>query len=116
MTWTFTVQAPIMGAVRTTGRQKFVDPRYKKYHEYKQRVRLLANVAGVPGEIGPEQCVKVMIIVYWKKKARSDLDNVFKSVADALWKQDRRVNSIEAHSVEDEGVEQARVYVEVVGP
>jgi len=83
--FTFSVDDP-MGAVRMTQRSKWVDPRAKLYAAYKRRVRLIANVAGVPDEIGKDERVKLVLDVCWRKKARADLDNVVKGIMDALWR------------------------------
>lgn len=85
-----------MGAVRMTQRSKWVDPRAKRYEAYKRRVRLVANVNGVPSEIAKDERIKLEVDVCWRKLARADLDNVVKGLLDALFGQDRRVNSIRA--------------------
>ena len=96
-----------------TQRSKWVDPRAKLYAAYKRRVRLIANVAGVPDEIGKDERVKLVLDVCWRKKARADLDNVVKGIMDALWPQDRRVWCIVAAHLENCEVDMADVTVEV---
>jgi Holliday junction resolvase RusA-like endonuclease len=109
--WTFTVPGPIMGAVRTTRRQMWVDPRYKAYEQYKAKVRMLANCAGVPDCLGPRGSYSLKLEAHWERLARVDLDNVCKGALDALWKQDRRVIHIWAHSFERQSEEKAIVTV-----
>lgn len=85
-----------MGAVRSTQRSKWVDPAAKRYSQYKGTVRLLANVAGVPGEIPRGFTAKVALRILWNRRAKADLDNVVKGILDALWRQDRAVAEIDA--------------------
>lgn len=108
----FTIPGPLVGAVRTTQRQKFVDPRYHKYARFKTLVRLLANQHDIPHSIRPTESFAVGIWVSWVKRQRVDLDNVVKSVLDALWANDRRVLCIQAESSEQTGQESAIIQVE----
>ena len=110
MKWTFTIPE-LMGAVRTTHRAKFCDPRYKRYAQYKTLVRAIANQAGVPDDLDPKKRYSLALFVYWKKKARADLDNVLKAVLDGLFKQDRRVLSYSCHATENAGLDEAQVTV-----
>ena len=114
MTRSFTIDGPLVGAVRTTQRQKWVDPRYKKYQAFKERVRLIANAAGVPDEIPKDGSASVFIRIHWEKRARADCDNVGKSFLDALWKNDRRVLKLTIEAIEHEGREEATVVVGLV--
>lgn len=97
--WTFTLDS-IVPYVRTTQRQKHVDPRYGRYRRWKEYVRTVANTASVPAELNRDSAYGVEITVQWSGKARADLDNVVKGVIDALWKQDRQVKQIMAYSLE----------------
>ena len=108
-TYSFYVKGPLVGAVRTTRRQMWVDPRYKRYEAFKREIRLLANTVGVPDEL--TGYASVNIFVEWKRKARVDLDNLAKSALDALWTQDRKVNKLYCDAFENTGVEQMRVCV-----
>lgn len=110
MKWTFTLPE-LMGAVRTTQRAKFCDPRYKRYAQYKTLIRAIANQAGVPDDLDPKKRYSLTIIAYWTKKARCDLDNVLKAVLDGLFKQDRRVLSYSCHAIENAGLDEAQVEV-----
>lgn len=112
MTYNFRIPGPLVGAVRTTQRQKFVDPRYAKYNAFKRTVRLLANRAGVPHELNGKSAT-VRITAFWRKRQRVDGDNAIKSVLDSLWKQDRRVLILAYRGVEFAGDECASVEVEV---
>jgi len=114
MEYVFSVENP-MGAVRTTQRQKLVDPRAKRYEAYKRRVRLVANLAGVPDEIGKDERAVVEIEVCWEKLPKCDLDNAVKGLLDALWKQDRRVKEIHAIALEDCETDIADVTVTING-
>tara|TARA_A100001037_G_C14808423_1_gene482118 strand:+ start:335 stop:619 length:285 start_codon:yes stop_codon:yes gene_type:complete len=76
-------------------------------------VRLIANQHDVPHAISPKQSVTVGIWVSWVKRQRVDLDNIVKSVLDALWTNDRRVLCIQAQSTEQTGEESAIIHVEI---
>lgn len=110
MKWTFTLPE-LMGAVRTTQRAKFCDPRYKRYAQYKTLVRAIANQAGVPDDLDPKKRYTLWLTAYWQKKATADLDNVLKAVLDGLFKQDRRVLTYVCHSIENFGYDEAQVTV-----
>lgn len=60
----------------------------------------------------PTESVSVGVSVSWKKKQRSDLDNVVKGILDALWKNDRRVLFLHAEAQEHTGEESAIITVE----
>lgn len=109
----FTIDAPLMGAVRTTQKQKFIDPRYAKYSQYKNRVRFLGNAAGIPPEIHSDQSIGIFILATWKNAQRIDADNVIKGILDALWSNDRRVVNITYRGEEFGLIEAAFVTVEV---
>lgn len=90
------MKATIQPYVRTTQRQKFVDPRYHKYAAWKRTLRIEANVAGFPRELKSDRRYRLSLDVYWRGKARADLDNLVKAVLDGLFDQDRRVLVIDA--------------------
>jgi Holliday junction resolvase RusA-like endonuclease len=100
-TWKPLVIPSIQPYVRTTQRQKFCDPRYKKYAAWKSMVRVLANVAGWPQDLERDGRYKLSIRASWKGRARCDLSNIIKAVEDACFKQDRRVLWIVAYAEED---------------
>ena len=92
--WEFRVPGPIQGYVRTTQRQKWVDPRYKRYQSWKQTIRSIANVACVP-EILCRSCrYQISVMVSWRGRPRCDADNVLKGLLDALWRQDRQIHNV----------------------
>jgi Holliday junction resolvase RusA-like endonuclease len=112
--WNFRIDGPLMGAVRMTRRGKFRDPRAGRYAGYKRRVRLEANSAGVPDDLPPGCRAAVSVFVTWRKKARADLDNVWKAIVDALWERDRGVNEMYAVASEETGGEEhAAVIVKI---
>jgi len=110
-TYTFQVDGPLQGYVRTTQRQKWVDPRYKRYVDWKRAVRLFANLAGIPESLPADSRAVLSIAVTWKRKARLDGDNFLKGILDSLWSQDRRV--MELHYMSFEGAEAERASVSV---
>lgn len=65
--------------------------RYRRYDEWRDKVRLLANCAGIPDEIGGDDVWSVSLGIYWERRARIDGDGILKGVLDALWTRDRRV-------------------------
>jgi hypothetical protein len=111
MKWQFTFP-DIVPYVRTTQRQKFVDPRYQRYAEWKKSIRLVANTAGVPAELDKENIYGVQVIVKWKNKARADLDNAgIKNVLDALWPQDRSIVAIVATTKLEHGSDELDISI-----
>ena len=110
--WTFRIEdQPLQAYVRTTQRQKWVDPRYKRYLGWKGFVRLLATVAGVPDTL-PQECRAVVSVgVAWKNRQRLDGDNFCKGILDSLWAQDRRVTALYYTAFENTGIEKASVTV-----
>lgn len=111
-TWTFNVDEPLVGF--TVHKAPWTD-RAKRYVAYKTRVRLLANVAGVPGEIPENHRATVSVAVAWKKKARIDLSNILKAVEDGLWVRDRGIGEIHGVKFEQTGLERVSVTVTVEG-
>lgn len=83
----------------------------KRYVAFKARVRLLANVAGVPSEIPPEKAVVLCIAVSWKMRARIDGSNLIKAIEDGLFKKDRGVEKVVIDRFEHQGAEEASVIV-----
>ena len=92
----------IVPYVRTTQRQKWVDPRYKRYAAWKKAFRLAANVEQFPDELDRDGKYAVTLVLSWTKRARCDLDNAVKGALDALFAQDRRVVSIIANAIENQ--------------
>ncbi|MCM3141695.1 RusA family crossover junction endodeoxyribonuclease [Brevibacillus sp. MER 51] len=108
-----------MGAVRTTQRQKWVDPRAKKYYAYKQEIAGSAASQSTVGQPTPSPLALKMVFVMpipesWSKKKRwdalnkahmtkPDLDNLIKGCTDALngvvWQDDKQIIAVEATKV-----------------
>lgn len=113
--WSFDVQGPLVSAVRTTQRGKFCSPAYKRYASFKQVVRAIADIAGVPQDLDPDGIYSVTVEVWWKKRQRQDCDNLIKSFLDSLWRQDRRVLETHYQAHESAGREWALVKIEKRG-
>lgn len=108
-----------MGAVRTTQRQKWVDPSAKRYNAYKQAIAGSAASQSIVGQPTPAPLALKMVFVMpipesWSKKKRwdalnkahmtkPDLDNLIKGCTDALngvvWQDDKQIVSVEATKV-----------------
>ena len=89
--------------VRTTQRQKFVDPRYKKYSNFKRSFRLWANTQGFPEDLDPEKTYSLVVNIHLKGKATCDLDNQAKSIMDSAFPQDRRILNLTISAWEHSG-------------
>lgn len=100
--------------VRTTQKQKFVDPRYQKYHQWKRSFRLWANTQGFPEDLDLAKSYHIDITIRLKGRTRYDLDNAIKGVLDSLFKQDRRIIQIEARILERDSVESVEVLLREV--
>lgn len=106
--WTFVVDEPLKGFLVNAR------PWSKKAREYvafKGKVRLFADVAGVPEEIPENHRATISIAVAWKKKARIDLSNILKAVEDGLFVRDRGIGEIHATKLQHTGVERVSVTV-----
>lgn len=110
-TFTFAVDEPLVGF--TVHAQPWTE-RAKRYCGFKGKVRLLADVAGVPEEIPKNHRAIVGIAVAWKKKARIDLSNILKAVEDGLWRRDRAIYEVYAVKFEHTAQERASVTVKIV--
>lgn len=108
MVYTFTVDEPLMGFIAHA--QPWSE-KAKRYVAYKAKVRLFANVAGVPEEIPEDHRAIVSIAVAWKKRARIDLSNILKAVEDGLFVRDRGVGEIHATKLQHTGMERVSVTV-----
>lgn len=83
----------------------------KRYVKFKQRVRLTANLAGVPDEIPDGMEASIYITVFWEKAAHCDLDNLIKALTDSCFKRDRMVAQVSARRALNQEREAAIVYV-----
>lgn len=86
----------------------------KRYVAFKEKVRLLANCAGVPDELTPNQRAEIIVSIHWKKRARCDSPNLYKSVEDSIFKKDRRVLMGSFMALENTGEEKCFVKVFVL--
>lgn len=95
--------------VRTTQKQKWVDPRYKRYQAWKDVFRLSANTQGFPSELDPltDYCVSIKIKLAGARRA--DVDNFCKGSLDALFTQDTRVAVINVEAEEYAGEDRVEV-------
>lgn len=107
-TYTFTIDEPLVGFVVHAA--PWTD-KAKRYTAFKKRVRLFANVAGVPEEIPENHRAVVSIAVAWKRKARIDLSNILKAVEDGLFVRDRGIGEIHATKLQHTGMERVSVTV-----
>jgi hypothetical protein len=106
--WTFHVEDPLVGFVVHAAPWTV---RAKKYTAFKKRVRLLANLAGIPEEIPAGYRAIISLSVAWKMKPRIDLSNIQKSIEDGLFVRDRGIGEFHAVSVPHFGMERAVVNV-----
>ena len=78
---------------------------------FKELVRNLANLEGIPQEVTEEMDLKIYVVVLWKKTARIDGKNVYALIEDALWTKDRGVAAGEWRRSIHQGEEKAIVTV-----
>ena len=93
----------ITGAVRVTQRSKWTSAPWKRYQDFKNRIRQLADLKLIPRDLQPDDDVAIEVMCYWKKRARVDADNVLNGVVDSLFRRDRRVLSLHVYSIENTG-------------
>jgi len=84
--WNFTIPGKLWG-YKQGRREAFRSERV----EFKDKVRLLANVAGVPEVAMEGDELFLEVYIRWRLKARIDGVNVYKLIEDSLWRQDRGV-------------------------
>ena len=84
--WHFTIPGKLWGYKQ--GRREAHRP---ERVAFKETVRLLANVAGVPDVTKAEDEIFLEVYIRWRLKARIDGVNIYKLVEDSLWKKDRGV-------------------------
>ena len=110
MKWSFFVDEPLVGFVVHAPPWS---EKAKRYCAFKGKVRLFADVAGVPEEIPENHRATVSIAVAWKKKARIDLSNILKAVEDGLFVRDRGIGEIHATKLQHTGMERVSVFVSI---
>lgn len=107
-TWSFMVDEPLIGF---PVHAKPWSDTAKRYVAFKGKVRLFADLAGVPSEIPAGYRATVSLDVAWKKKARIDLSNIQKAVEDGLFLRDRGIGEIHATRTQHAGTERVTVTV-----
>lgn len=107
-TYQFTVDEPLVGF--PVHAAPWSD-KAKRYIGFKGKVRLFANLAGIPEEIPKNHRAIVSIAVAWKKKARVDLSNILKAIEDGLWHRDRGIGEVHATKFQYTGMERVSVTV-----
>jgi hypothetical protein len=83
--WTLTIPGPLWGYRQ--GRREAHRP---ERVAFKNRVRLLANLKGIPGRAEEKDNIFLDVRIYWRRKARIDGKNIYSLIEDALWKRTRR--------------------------
>jgi hypothetical protein len=108
--WTISVTEPLVGfPVHAAPWTKTA----KRYVAFKRRVRLLANLGGLPDEIPKGSAAVVSIAIAWKKKARIDTSNILKAIEDGLFKRDRGIKEVHATRIEQTGIERVSITVQI---
>jgi hypothetical protein len=108
----FVIDGPLKGY--RAGLDKVWDKDEKlAYDRWKGIVRLQANLAGIPDTIEPGVEIGITVRIGWTKKARIDGSNILKSVEDALFERDRKLESGLWTRTENVGREFATVDVTV---
>lgn len=92
-TWKFEVDEPLVGFCVHA---RPWSATAKRYVAWKGKVRLFADVAGVPEEIPAGYRATVSLDVTWAKKARIDTSNILKGIEDGLFRRDRGIGEIHA--------------------
>lgn len=111
-TWTFQVDGPLVGFL--VHAKPWTD-RAKRYAAFKSKVRLFANLAGVPTEIPENHRATVSISVAWERKARVDLSNILKAIEDGLWAKDRGIGEVHGVKFMHTGLERVSVTIGMRG-
>ncbi len=105
----FKVDGPLWGYRQ--GRKEAFHPQRVAF---KQRVRYLANVAGIPDMLAPRPSyARVIVEIYWNKLARIDGKNILGIIEDSLWKQDRLIRFGAYETYEKQGEEYAQVFIKI---
>lgn len=110
-TYSFEIPGPLMGFLATYKAPWTKEA--KRYVSFKEKVRLMANCAGVPDELLPTQCAEIQLSVHWIKRARVDSVNVYKAAEDGIFKKDRRVLRGSFVAMENVGEEKAFVVLTI---
>ena len=108
-----TIEIPLtpMGAVRTTQRAKYSDPRYLNYSRYKSCLALLLKQRGIIScPLSFKICFILPFPVTYTKSNKDDLvdkphthkpdlDNMLKGFMDCFGKDDSKVHSVQASKI-----------------
>lgn len=70
----------------------FLDAIAAEHPELSQRVLQCMTRAGKPIELGTFEQARMDIKIWWKNEAHADGENVFGSIADALFKNDKKLD------------------------
>lgn len=107
--------------VRVVGRALWL-PRAKKYHAWKQYVREIFHREYPEYPLGEEQPLTtkasvqalLAINIYWADGVHADPDNIFKGLADALFKNDKFLDgSFQSHHASDgKGRVEVEIYID----
>lgn len=120
---TFSIPGKAVPCVRTTQKQKWVSKSYKRYEDYRRRIK--AHVLGVMLQKRIKQIeepVGVTADVFIKGNVRGDLDNILKSILDGiqadkknpgLIKNDKQVVSLAADLYKVDTEEEEKIEVTV---
>lgn len=105
----FVVHAPLLGYRRP----KDKGANYEKYQAFKEKVRILAYQAALKIESPQVVPIYLSVLVRWEKGPKSDWSNVYKSIEDALYSNDRWVRPGKHQGLEtNTSAEEAIVIVE----
>lgn len=72
--------------------RSFLDVIQGKHSELLQRIEQSITRTGKPIEIDRNEKVRMDIKIWWKNEAHADGENVFGSIADALFKNDKKLD------------------------
>lgn len=112
--YNFVVPGRAIPAVRMTQRSKYT-PRARRYLAYKNQIAWVARseYKGDP----TNKPVGIVLNVYLNGGVQGDIDNYFKSIADALnkivYQDDRQIKEMSARKIECESTKDERVEVTV---
>lgn len=108
----FSVPEPLCGfIVRAQPWSKIA----KRYVAYKDGVRLMANVVGIPDAIPEGQQAIITLTIYWRKRARIDCSNILKALEDAIFIKDRGISEAHVVRIQHTGNERMEVTVRFEG-
>lgn len=103
-----------MPKIKMTGNQRFM-PRAESYVLWKEHVvrsflqayqddqlyRRNVVLYTKPITLGPTECALMLVRLFWANKAHGDPENVFGSIADALFKNDKELDVIALSQMTD---------------